>query len=206
MITVKKIRISILITLFISIIIPAKVTADDDSILFLGSSYLRGGTICASVFVADISSNGGYGTFHLNVRTGDRLPEFAVSNDFAGHFGLMLGGSDAFAAGIGGIWGYSRLGTGSGPGAAAGHYGVELPFMLTVSEDLPVFLLPFWEVMVAHKEKARRYGLNMVTNLQAAEPFSVHFECGVYYNQFRNTGNTSGLGYDWLIGIGFDIW
>lgn len=199
-------KFSVITVLSFIFIVPRFAMADEDNIGFIGTSYTTGGAYGISFVGMNIGENGGYGTINLNIHSGSNLPKFAVIDAYGGHLGFMLGGSDEFAVGLGGLWGISQYGTGDGKDVSSGHYGVEIPFMIVPDENLPVFMLPFWEVFVTKSEAAKRYGLNIMANFQAMEPLSIQIEAGLYYNQFKKEGNDSGMGFNWSIGVGIDIW
>lgn len=199
-------KLSIITILSFVFLVPQFGMADEDEIWFVGASYVTGNAYSLNLVAENISDNGGYGTINLCVHSGTDLPKFAVIDVYGGHLGFMLGGSDEFAFGLGGLWGYSKYGAGDGHDENAGHYGVEIPFMIVPDRSIPVFVLPFWEIFGTKSEPGKRYGVNFLANFQGIEPLSVQFIGGLYYDQFSNEGIDSGIGYNWSIGVGIDLW
>lgn len=203
MILKKLITISIISLFALTVFTPAFVQANEDAICYLGYSWMSGGANDIHFFSGVTGKGGVYGSINLAIKTGNDLPKRAVNDAVGGHFGFMLGGSDAFAWGLGGIYGYSKIGTGEKEGADIGHYGLEIPFAIMVGDELPIFVLPFYEIL----GEGRRVGSNIVLNFQAMEPLSIHAECGFYNNSldYKDSPVKSGFGFNWLISIGIDF-
>lgn len=220
----KILRNALALCLLLSIILPATVKADNEEVNYFGFSYMPPGIVDFNFFAASFSgSYGAYGTVdflavdlvtHLinneakEIDFG-KLSKFQTTTTFGGHFGFFVG-SDEFSVGLGMPWGFAEMGRGSDKHIAISHVGVEIPIKIAVIEELPVLLLPYWEVFSDQEGiDGKRLGLDMIANLQALEPLSFHLVWGFHHNNliFKNIDKKeNGIACQWSVGIGFDFW
>lgn len=190
---------------------------------YSGVSYSSGSWIGGNVFYMD---NSWYTTATLAFPSADSRewlgnpvpvgPNFSMDDMISTRLGFFISDFEPFYVPISVGFGFNFAGSAynsNGLFEAFVRAGFEIPILIKPIKDLPILILPFWEVAQdgSHKGKDwdhKRYGVTAIGHLLMLYPLIFQFEVGIAKTdvfKYEDYNIESGVGYHWRIGVGYDL-
>ncbi len=212
-------KLTLLIFIGISFSSQSLFAQKDVDFSYLGATYSSGCAVGLNIFYTDE----GFYTSITAALPADVLQDngvmsgadFSMDEIIGQHIGVLFYDLQPVAVGLGFVWGGSyykdKITNGVSENTAFVSVGFEIPIWYSPIKEIPIMILPFYEVMVNTDDEKwdnSRLGVNVLAHIQFLEPLTFQLEYGIYNSSVNNVGSKiieSGVGHHWRIGVGFDF-
>jgi len=213
-------KVMILVFATISFSSQSLIAQEGNDLSYLGASYSSGGAVGLNIFYTDeglyTSITAAIPAETLQDNGTMSGSDFSMDELIGQHIGVVFYDLEPLAVGLGFVWGGSyykdQITNGRSENVAYVRVGFEVPISYTPIKEIPIMILPFYEIMVNTDDDKNwdnsRMGVNVLAHIQFLEPLTFQVEYGISNSSVNNLGNKiieSGVGNNWRIGVGFDF-